>query len=904
MSDLMPFIIAGLTLGAVYGLAGVGLVLTYKTSGVFNFAHGAMATISAYAFYVLNVEQGLSWQLSAAIVILVLGPVTGLLMELLARKIQTASLAFQVASTVGLSLSIAAGARLYFGDELRQVPPFLDFGSTTIFGASVGTADMITLALAVITTVALSIYFQRALGGIAMRAVVDNPELLDIVGTNPARTRRMAWVIGGTLVSACGVLFAPILPLDPVQLTLLVVAAFGAAAVGAFTNLPMTFVGGIFLGLLASLWAKWFPDGELAGLPPALPFIVLFLVILVFPKRYLSARSGFVPRRQAVWTTPGSFQLGSGAVMIVFLAVVPTFAGLHLVAWTTALATAIVFLSLSLLVRTSGQVSLAHVAFMAIGAAGFSRLTVDAGMPWLLALLVIGLIAIPVGALLAIPASRLGGLYLALATFGFGLLMQVAFYTRGFLFGDDFNGLIAPRPTWFSFETDEGYYYVVLIFAVLFSVATVALVRGRLGRLLRAMADSPTALETSGTKATVSRMIVFCLSAFMAAIGGALAGVAQTNVSSVSYPPLLSLTFFVLVVIIPGGAPWNSLVAAASMVLIPSYVDDSTVSLWLQALIGVGAVLTVAMPASASEAPPALRAFMDRTFRRSTRRGRKPAEIVARPKVAPVELTVTDLTVRFGGFTAIDSFSLVAATGRITGLIGPNGAGKTTTFNACSGLVRPSSGTVRLGDSDLTRRGASLRARRGIGRTFQRMELLESQTVRENIAIGYEGGLAGANPFAHVLGSPATGRRLASRVEEAMALCDITSLADTPVQSLSTGQRRLVELARCVAGDFSILLLDEPSSGLDRAETQRFGEIVRHLVESRGVGILLVEHDMSLVLEICDTVAVLDFGKHLFTGTPAEAVADPHVQAAYLGTNDETVNQLAKGEPITAGDAR
>ena len=246
-------------------------------------------------------------------------------------------------------------------------------------------------------------------------------------------------------------------------------------------------------------------------------------------------------------------------------------------------------------------------------------------------------------------------------------------------------------------------------------------------------------------------------------------------------------------------------------------------------------------------------------------------------------LKVNDLRVAFGGLVAVDGATINAPTGRITGLIGPNGAGKTTVFNACSGLNHPSRGSVRLDHADVSRRGPSLRARRGLGRTFQQMELFDTLTVRENVALGLEGSFAGRNVVRHLASSPRTTRRVHLATDDALRQCDLLELADRTVGSLSTAQRRLVELARCLAGPFRILLLDEPSSGLDRVETARFGEILRRVVDERGVGILLVEHDMALVTDVCDYLYVLDFGKPIFEGTAAEVVASPIVQAAYLG---------------------
>jgi ABC-type branched-subunit amino acid transport system ATPase component/branched-subunit amino acid ABC-type transport system permease component len=909
MSELLPFIVSGLTTGAVYGLAGTGLVLTYKTSGVFNFAHGALAAVAAYVFYSLHVSLGWPWPVAAAVAVVVVGPLLGMALELLARFIQGASLALQVASTVGLLLVIQAVVSLCYGaSTLRTVPVFLGAGSVRLSGTNIRWADMVTFAFAVVATAGLSVMFRTARVGLAMRAVVDDPDLLDLAGSSPRRTRRFAWSIGATLAAASGVLFAPLLPLDPVQLTLLIVAAFGAAAIGAFTSLPLTFGGGLVIGVLSSVSTKYFTKGLLSGLPPALPFVVLFGVLLVFPRRYLTGTGRVVPRSRPSWTAPVGCQLVAGVVLLVVLLAVPSFAGIHLTDWTVALATAMVFLSLGLLVRTSGQVSLAHVSFMAIGAAAFSHLAVGAGLPWFVALVVAGLIAVPIGAILAIPAIRLTGLYLALATFGFGIFLQYMFYTQGYMFGATGNGLDEPMPavSWLGSGSDKDFYFLVLALTVVAVGVLVVLDRGRLGRLLRGLADSATALETSGATVNVTRVLVFCLSAFMAAVGGALSAVAQSTVAADSYPPLLSLTYFALVIIVLGGNPWYALMAAGALILIPSYVSGGDVATILQLVFGASAVAVAILPASATAVPGVVRRALDAVFRR--RAGApagpaapvepvapvEPAAVDAAATVVPGGLEVRGLQVRFGGVVAVDDLSLAAPTGRITGLIGPNGAGKTTTFNACSGLLRPSGGHVHMDGRDVSRRGPAARARRGLGRTFQKMELFDTLTVRENVAVGAEGTRAGGNPLAHLLSRPADRKAVRAATDRALALCELTHLADTAARNLSTGQRRLVELARCLAGPYRVLLLDEPSSGLDRVETGRFGEILRRVVTDRGVGILLVEHDMSLVLDVCDAVYVLDFGKLLFTGSPSDVVNSPIVQAAYLG--DATV-ETALGEP-------
>jgi ABC-type branched-subunit amino acid transport system ATPase component len=244
---------------------------------------------------------------------------------------------------------------------------------------------------------------------------------------------------------------------------------------------------------------------------------------------------------------------------------------------------------------------------------------------------------------------------------------------------------------------------------------------------------------------------------------------------------------------------------------------------------------------------------------------------------------VEGLSVRFGGLVAVSSCSLEGAAGSITGLIGPNGAGKTTIFNACTGSVSISAGEVWLGDERLATHSTANRAARGLGRTFQRMELFDSMTVAENVAIGPEAFRFGSRRWGHVVGTPREHREIQERAGTAIDRCGIQALAGMTVGALSTGQRRLVELARALATPFKFLLLDEPSSGLDVNETENFGQILRGFVAEAGLGVLLVEHDMTLVSSICSHVYVLDFGQVIFSGTASEMLSSDVAKAAYLG---------------------
>lgn len=265
------------------------------------------------------------------------------------------------------------------------------------------------------------------------------------------------------------------------------------------------------------------------------------------------------------------------------------------------------------------------------------------------------------------------------------------------------------------------------------------------------------------------------------------------------------------------------------------------------------------------------------------------------------DLSVENLSVRFGGLLAVNDVSLHGPAGAITGLIGPNGAGKTTTFNACTGSVRATGGRVCLGDDDLRHCSKPTRAARGLGRTFQRMELFDSMTVRENVSLGPEAFLAARRPWSQLASSPRSRRGIDERAEDAMRRCDITRLSRLRVGDLSTGQRRLVELARAMATPFRYLLLDEPSSGLDAAETERFGGIISDFVADTGVGLLLVEHDMALVSKVCSYIYVLDFGELIFKGTTTETLSSDVVRAAYLGSE---IFEGGRAEPSPDANGR
>ena len=608
MNEYLPFIVVGVTTGSIFAVAALGLVLTYRTSGIFNMGHGAIAAASAFVYYYLQVKVGLPSALAVAVVLFVVAPLFGLALELLSRGLGSATTTNKLVGTVGLLLGIQATLVLLAGAANRPFPRFLPQGNHQIGGVAVGEDQMITVFVALVSVLGLYVFLRSTRTGVAMRAVVESADLVGLTGTSPAVVRRTAWVIGAFFAAVSGLLIAPTVGLDSLNLTLLVVQAFGAAAVGAFSSLPLTYAGGLGVGLVsafASKYAAQFGESHywLQGLPPSVPFLVLFGVLCLLPKRRLQEVGAAVTRQSGARPlgTPGLRKAGC-TVAVVFGIAAPFLVGPRLPIYTAALAYVAVFASLHLLVRTSGQISLAQMGFAAVGGAAVAHLTVDAGVPWLLALVLSGLIAVPLGALIAIPAIRLAGLYLALATFGFGILLDNLLYRTGLMFSRS-GAVDAARPDfWFiSGDSRRDYYYVVLAVVTTIVVGVVGLERSRLGRLLRAMSDSPLALTTRGTSVSTTRVLVFCISSFIAAVGGALLACVNLNINGATYPSFASLVLLAVLTTAGTGTVSSPIVAAVAFVVVPSYLPGGKVTDALPILFGTVALLYAMAPYDTSK---------------------------------------------------------------------------------------------------------------------------------------------------------------------------------------------------------------------------------------------------------------------------------------------------------------
>ena len=579
VTELLPFIVVGVAAGSVYGLAGLGLTLTYTTTGIFNFAHGALAAAAAFVFYTMHVDWNWPWPVALAVAVAGVGVVGGVLVERLSRSLRVADAATAVVATVGLLLAVQGLIQWRYGTAARQLEPFLTGTAVRLGGVAVTRQQAATVLVGLAAAGGVLAFLRFSRLGVQMRAVVGNPDLLALAGTDPKPVRTAAWIIGSGFAALSGVLIAPFLGLEATLLTLLVVQAFGAVAIGRFRSLPLTYAGGVALGIAANILTKELAGRPaLGGLPSSLPFIVLVVALVLWPPRAV-ARAHTAPldsgRPDRRWPPPArgaAIAAGAGA-----LVALPHLVGPKLPSYTAAAALVVTFVSLALLVRGSGQISLCHAAFGAVGATAFSHFASSAGLglPWFVALLLAGAAAVPIGALVAIPAIRLSGVYLALATFGFAILMERVAYPTGVMFGAT-GSRQAPRPSFAGGDT--ALFYVTVAMAVAACLLVVVVSRTRLGRLLRGLAESPTALTTNGLSTNVTRLAAFAASAFLAGVAGALLAAGAGNVNGRSFASFNSLLYLVVLAVAGRRLVPSAVIAAGLLAVAPAYVPDELVA--------------------------------------------------------------------------------------------------------------------------------------------------------------------------------------------------------------------------------------------------------------------------------------------------------------------------------------
>jgi ABC-type branched-subunit amino acid transport system ATPase component/ABC-type branched-subunit amino acid transport system permease subunit len=908
MSTLFQFVLLGMATGAVYAMTAQGLVLVYRSSGVVNFAQGAFGAVGAFLYYEGRADGHPI--IAVWIVALAVPAAIGAAVQLgVLSRLRHASALVRLVATLGVLFLIVAVANRIWAPEPRFVISPLPNTPRRPFGMSfaLGEDRLWLIVIAFLITAGLSFAYRCSRFGQVTEAVAENPIAASGLGFSPNLIAGANWAIAGALAALAGIFIAPILLLQTTVLAFVVLRALAAALVGRFTSFWWTFVGALTIGVVESVLARYVAhegvakpitsdDGHLFGqfsaqaVSRSAAFLII-VVVLVVGGRALPLRNEIFDRLPAIGTGRINPPLLLAAVVSVgtVIMLVPQSWGTPLI---VTLATGVILLSIVVVTGYLGQLSLAQLALAGFGAWVAGRLVDAAGWSFALALVAGIVLTVPVGVLVAIPALRTRGINLAVLTFGLSVVIFELVLANPRLTGG-FEGTVVGRTKLFginidAFEHPERYGLLVLGVYVAFALMLANIRRGRAGRHLIAVRGNERAAASLGVNVYGAKVFAFGLGAAIAAAGGVLLAFHQQTIAYPRFGSAQSVELVVYSVIggigfLVGPVVGGTLAAGGVGLRINDALGFEGSS--LEILSGV--ILLVTLLANPDGIAGATTHRLRRLLRRRSRgrsRARMPrsdarVELGSPVRADPHSLVVENLSVRYGGVVAVDDVSLRVAPGTIVGLIGPNGAGKTSFIDAVTGFT-PSSGRVLLGDVPIDEWSPMRRARAGLARSFQSLELFEDLTVEENILVGCEQ----RSSWLYLRDLLRPGRTaLPHSALAAVRQFDLYDDLHRAPGELSYGRRRLVAIARALASHPSVLLLDEPAAGLSEHETEELGVLIRSLALEWGVAILMVEHDMSLVMDVSDNVVVLDFGHKLAEGTPAEVTSDRQVISAYLG---------------------
>jgi sulfate-transporting ATPase len=887
--DIFRYALLGCGAGAIYGLLAVGLVIIHRGSGVINFAQGAMGMVGTFIFFDLWTKTGLPYGFAFALGAVTSGAIGAVVQLLIMRPLRRSPPVTKLIATLGILTLLEQGMLHHFPTDPQIVKSILPVGTGHVFGVLVGEDRLLLLGISIVITAALYLLYRYTQFGRKTAAAAENPDAAAALGISANRIALLNWVIGGTLAGVAGILISPVTSLSITESTLFVVPALAAALVGGLDSFPLALLGGIVIGILQSLAARYVTA---PGWSDAAPFALVIVVLLLRPRRQKVRAQGSVrlPR------------LGSGQVKArTFLPVLVVFlllAQFTSANWQDATATTagigLVILSLVVVTGYSGQLSLAQFSFAGYGAWVSGRLAQSTHMPFLLAAAIGVVAALPLGLILGALCVRTRGATLAIATLGLAVTLESVVFNNTTYTGG-VNGTIVENPHIFGLDVNAiefpNRYAIMCVIAFTLGGLVVANVRrGRSGRRLISVRANERGAASLGIGVRSAKISAFGIASMLSSLGGILLAFRTPNIVYSNFSTLTSINVVGNAVV--GGVGWIGGAAIGGTFTVGSYGTQALnllgngVASWLPL---IGAVLVLI---NLILAPDGV-AYMNwvshgklRELLRFPRPAPAPIDLPAEAagRVAPATLVVRDLRVHFGGVRAVDGVSLEVKSGEIVGLIGPNGAGKTTFIDGLTGFVQTTSGSVTLGDKAMNGLSTVQRARSGLARSFQSLELFDDMTVLDNLRAGSEkrDALAFATDLIYPRKERLSPATVAAIKEFHLENCLLRLPAELPY-----GLRRLIAIARAVSMQPSVLLLDEPAAGLDAEQRKELTRLIKRLASDWGMGIVLVEHDVGMVLDASDRVYVIDFGIPIASGTPDEITQNAAVKLAYLGVGDD-----------------
>ena len=906
MSGAVQFGLLGLGAGGAYVLGALGLVIFYRTSKVVNFAGSAVGMTGTYAYWGMSKNGAIPQLPALCLGILISAALGGAMYMLVIRPLRAASQLTQIVATLAVFAILESAAALRYPSGLQVVAPIFPSGSWRLLGTRIGEGWVLLFLLSIILVVILHLFYRYTAFGRRTTAVAENRIVASSLGISVDRVAATNWAIGAGLAGASGILLAPLIGLGPAQASLLLVPALASAVVGNFSSFLLVTLGGLVIGIAGSEITKYVATPGWSG---AVPFLVMLAALLLRPRRAADARPLRSERLPSVGT--GALRLSvilpitAVAVIAILLLLPPTWVmpvGLQA-------AIAVVLLSQLLITGYAGQLSLAQYIFAGLGALLAANLVYHAGLPFEVAILVGMIGTVPLSAIIGLLGTKTRGVNLAILTLGLTAALETLVFGNQNFVGSA-AGIPVGSQTFFGIAVDpllypRRYAVLVVVLAAVVALAVANLRHGKVGRRMLAVRANERAARALGISVQGAKVYAFVLGGVIAGLGGILVIFSQPFAIFSNFTPEQSINIVSYNVV--GGAGWiaGSFVGAG---LAPGALGSQILNVFASSidnyLFLIGGILLLLTVFQAQNGLAAQAYQFGAVIARGIRRGARNAGIdttsivqeLPDADVMPVprkSLAVTDLTVRFGGVVAVQDLALDISAGSVTGLIGPNGAGKTTVIEAISGFVRADSGRIMLDGEAIENRPAYERARSGLGRSFQSLELFDDMTVLENL-------LVASDKHGHIeyVSNLVTRRQdvLSAATIAVIRTFGLESVLSRKPTELAYGQRRLVAIARSVAAAPSILMLDEPAAGLSDMETRSLGRLISALASEWGIGILLIEHHIDMVFNTCDRVYVLDQGRCIASGAPEDVRRSDKVIQAYLGDSHHSARAVNRQE--------
>ena len=916
----LPISVLGAIIGSTYGLLAVGLVLVYRSNRLVNFAHGEVGAFAAAVFGLVALRSGLSYYLLLPLGLIV-GAATGAVAEVgVVRRLRKAPKLMSIVATLGIGQFLVVFGLLINAQSGNNAafPQPTGLPSFTIGALVMTPAYTAILIFSPLAVIALTSFLRYSKYGLAIRAAASNPEAARMAAIPAARMSAMAWAIAGALSALTAILTQPTRGFTSGESfgPDLLLRALAAAVLARMSSLPAAFAAGIGIGVVEQLilWNR--PGGGLVEL-----VLFVFIVVALLAQRQVSSRDeekGSWNAMQAFRPVPAALQelwlvrnlgLTTGVVAFALAAMLPFVVNNS--SSTTLIvivAFSIIGLSIRLVTGLGGQLSLGQFAVAGVGAWASIEVSTRIGH-FELAFLYAGVAGALASLIIGLPALRIKGLFLAVTTLSFALLLPAYLLPKSFVFG---VGLDPGRPILGgnALLSDRQYYWFVLPVLALAVLVAWNIGRGGFGKLMIAVRDNEDAARSFTIRAASVKIQGFLLAGFLAGVGGAVYGHSLAYVNNTSFPTVSSIQLVVMAVI--GGLSLLSgpILGAIFVIGLPAFLPLDSAGF---AATAFGQLLLIMyLPKGLGALAEPLRDKIVKAIGRragldvdaiysevataagSTGQGRSRILPVApveqlRPR-GTVLLDVRNLEKSFGGVRAVRGVSFDVRSGETLGLIGPNGAGKTTTFELLGGFTKADAGSVVFEGRDITTLGPESRGQLGLIRSFQDAALFPTLTVEETVRLSLERTYP-TSFFGSVLGLPGSARAKASLTNDLMDFMGLGGYRSSQIQELSTGTRRITEIACLVALRPTLLLLDEPSSGVAQRETEALAGLLAELRHELSLTLVIIEHDIPMIMGLADRIVAMADGEIIAYGTPEEVRHDPAVVEAYLGGNVEAIER-------------